>query len=80
MQGLRPQILEGLPDHVYGKIRELEDSFVISTPGLKTVTNHIVWELEKGLTVEGGDIVSQINAITPKSSPNGTLTTICNSQ
>lgn len=60
MQGFRPRILEGIPDDVYDKIRQLEDSFLVSTPGLKRVTNHIVDELKKGLSLDGGDIVSRI--------------------
>lgn len=48
MQGLRPQLVEGIPEHVYDKVRQVEDSFVVSTPGLKIITNHFINELEKG--------------------------------
>ncbi|RJE16984.1 hypothetical protein PHISCL_10679 [Aspergillus sclerotialis] len=48
MQGLRPELLKGVPDNVYRCVRQLEDSFTVGTPGLKIVTNHFVKELEKG--------------------------------
>lgn len=48
MQGLRSEILHGVPDHVYRRVRELEDSFMVGTPELKKTTNHFIKGLEKG--------------------------------
>lgn len=48
MQGLRPELLKGVPDNVYHCVRQLEDSFTVGTPGLKIITNHFVKELETG--------------------------------
>jgi hexokinase len=54
----RPEILEGLPDDILRIMKQFEDWFTIETDQLKLITNHFVKELEKGLTVEGGSIVS----------------------
>lgn len=51
MQGLRPQLLEGIPERCYDKVRQMEDSFVVSTPGLKNITNHFIEQLERGVAV-----------------------------
>lgn len=51
MQGLRPQRLEGIPEHCFQKLSQMEDSFVVGTPSLKTITNHFIEELERGATV-----------------------------
>lgn len=48
MQGLQPELLSDLPEDTYSKIRQLEDSFSISTPGLKILTNHFIKEFAKG--------------------------------
>lgn len=40
------------------EIEELERLFTIDTEKLKKITDHFVHELDKGLTVEGGSIVS----------------------
>jgi hexokinase len=40
------------------EIEELERLFTIDTEKLKKITDHFGHELEKGLTAEGGSIVS----------------------
>jgi len=40
------------------EIENLERLFTIDTAKLKEITNHFVNELEKGLSVKGGSIVS----------------------
>lgn len=54
----RPEILEGLPDHLTRDLKQYEDWFTLDAPMLKKITDHFVKELEKGLTKEGGNIVS----------------------
>lgn len=54
----RPEILEGLSDHLTRDLKQYEDWFMLDAPMLKKITDHFVKELEKGLTVEGGNIVS----------------------
>lgn len=51
MQGLRPEILAGIPDDMYYIVREIEDSFVVSTPDLRRLTNHIEGEMHKGMYI-----------------------------
>lgn len=74
MQGLRPEILAGIPDDMYNSVRRIEDSFAISTPDLRKLANHFETQLERGmidyllpqpntkqylgLTLDGSDIVS----------------------
>jgi hexokinase len=41
------------------QIERLEELFTSDTQKLKEITDHFVSELEKGLTVEGGDIVRE---------------------
>lgn len=48
MQGLRPEILAGIPDDMYYAVRRIEDSFVVGTPDLRRLTNHFEGELQKG--------------------------------
>lgn len=48
MQGLRPEILAGIPDDMYYAVRNIEDLFVIGTPDLRRLTNHFEGELQKG--------------------------------
>lgn len=55
----RPEILAGVADHITCDLKEYEDWFTLEAPKLKEITNHFIKELEKGLTVEGGNIVSQ---------------------
>ncbi|KAJ5612734.1 Hexokinase [Penicillium lagena] len=52
----RPEMLEGMPDDLLQRMKQFEDWFTIESGQLKKITNHIVQELEKGLTVEGGSI------------------------
>jgi hexokinase len=47
-----------VPKDLLDQINRLEDLFLVPAEKLKEVTNHFVKELEKGLTVEGGSIVS----------------------
>lgn len=54
----RPEILEGLPDHLTHHLKEYEDWFMLDSSVLKEITDHFVQELEKGLTKEGGNVAS----------------------
>ncbi|KAI9045091.1 putative hexokinase Kxk [Aspergillus affinis] len=45
-----------LPQNLLQQIKELEDIFTVDTARLKQVVDHFVKELEKGLSVEGGNI------------------------
>ncbi|KAH8434778.1 putative hexokinase Kxk [Aspergillus melleus] len=45
-----------LPQNLLQQIKELEDVFTVDTARLKQVVDHFVKELEKGLSVEGGNI------------------------
>ncbi|KAI9926649.1 hypothetical protein ASPWEDRAFT_120797 [Aspergillus wentii DTO 134E9] len=45
-----------LPQNLLSQIKEFEDVFTVDTAKLKEVVNHFVKELEKGLSVEGGNI------------------------
>ena len=54
----RPEILEGLPEHLTENLKQFEDWFLLEASDLKRITEHFVKELEKGLTKEGGNIVS----------------------
>jgi hexokinase len=56
----RPEILEGVAEQLTGALKEYEDMFIVDGAKLKIITDHIVKELEKGLSVEGGTIVSII--------------------
>lgn len=51
-------MLAGIPDERIQFLKQYEDWFTIDTPGLKMITDHFVNELEKGLSEEGGSIVS----------------------
>lgn len=53
-----PEILNGVPEDLTGDLEQYEDLFTVEAPTLKKVTDHFVEELNKGLTEEGGDIVS----------------------
>lgn len=46
------------PKDLVKEIKDLEEMFTVDTAKLKQITNHFVGELERGLSVEGGDIVS----------------------
>lgn len=56
----RPELLEGLPDHVTRPLEQYEDWFLLGPPALKKITDQFVQELNKGLTKEGGNIVSPL--------------------
>ncbi|PLB50466.1 hexokinase [Aspergillus steynii IBT 23096] len=45
-----------LPQNLLQQIKELEEIFTVDTAKLKQVVDHFVKELEKGLSVEGGNI------------------------
>ena len=47
-----------VPPDLMAQIERLEDLFTVDTEKCKEITNHFVKELEKGLSSEGGDIVS----------------------
>ncbi|OGE52144.1 hypothetical protein PENARI_c011G05152 [Penicillium arizonense] len=63
MVGLGPKLppsrkgsMQELPQNLLGPIQDFEKAFTVDTAKLKEVVNHFVKELEKGLTVEGGNI------------------------
>lgn len=47
-----------LPKTYKDQIKRLEDMFTVPAEKLKQITDHFVKELTKGLTTEGGSIVS----------------------
>lgn len=47
-----------MPRDLKEQIEKLEEIFVVPTQKLKEITDHFVKELEKGLSPEGGSIVS----------------------
>jgi hexokinase len=49
-----------MPTDLKTQIDKLEEHFVITTAKLKEISDHFVSELEKGLSEEGGSIVSGI--------------------
>ena len=54
-----------MPRDLKEQIGKLEELFVVPTLKLKQISDHFVKELEKGLTKEGGSIVSCISRISP---------------
>ncbi|KAJ5138932.1 Hexokinase N-terminal [Penicillium bovifimosum] len=63
MVGLGPKLppsrkgsLHDLPQNLLGTIKTFEEAFTVDGAKLKQIVNHFVKELEKGLTVEGGNI------------------------
>ena len=48
-----------VPKDLLQEIKRLEELFTVDTATLKKVTDHFITELDKGLSVEGGSIVSQ---------------------
>lgn len=54
----RPGILKGVADHITHDLKQYEDWFTLEPPMLKQITSHFAKELNKGLTNEGGYIVS----------------------
>ena len=49
-----------MPRDLKEQIEKLEEIFVVPTQKLKEITDHFVKELKKGLTKEGGSIVSSL--------------------
>jgi hexokinase len=47
-----------VPKDLLDQINRLEEQFTVPTDKLKAITEHFISELAKGLTVEGGSIVS----------------------
>ena len=47
-----------MPNALLEEVKRLENELTVDTATLKKITNHFVTELAKGLTVEGGSIVS----------------------
>ena len=47
-----------VPKDLLQEIRKLEDLLTVGTAKLKHITAHFVDELDKGLSIEGGSIVS----------------------
>lgn len=47
-----------MPKDLKEQIDKLEDMFVVPTDKLKKISDHFVGELEKGLSEQGGSIVS----------------------
>lgn len=47
-----------MPRDLKEQIEKLEEHFVVSTEKLKHISDHFVKELEKGLSEQGGSIVS----------------------
>jgi hexokinase len=47
-----------VPSDLMAQIERFEELFTVGTSKLKEITDHFVSELKKGLTAEGGDIVS----------------------
>lgn len=70
----RPDILEGVPDHLTRDMPQFEDWFMLSAAELKKITDHFVKELEKGLTKEGGNIVG--DPITMPQTKSGNFTNV----
>lgn len=54
----RPGMLADIPDERIQFLSQYEDWFTVETRDLKKITAHFVNELEKGLSKEGGNIVS----------------------
>jgi hexokinase len=54
----RPEILADIPDERIQFLTQYEDWFTVEIRELKKITDHFVNELEKGLSKEGGNIVS----------------------
>jgi hexokinase len=55
--GRRAGSFADVPPDLMAQIERLEELFTADTEKLKEMTDHFVSELQRGLTVEGGDIV-----------------------
>lgn len=51
--------LADVPKDLLKEVEQLERLLTVDTAKLKQITDHFVKELEKGLSVEGGSIVSR---------------------
>jgi hexokinase len=51
-------LLDEASKDIKDQIERLEDIFTVPTDKLKKITDHFMSELDKGLSVEGGSIVS----------------------
>lgn len=60
MQGFRyrPELLEGVSEELTKELKQYEDWFMVDRTKLKQITDYFVKELERGLSIEGGSIVS----------------------
>ncbi|KAJ5662842.1 Hexokinase [Penicillium longicatenatum] len=56
----RPEILEGMSDYETEYLKQYENWFIFEPKDLKRTTDHFVTELNKGLSKEGGTIVSRL--------------------
>lgn len=77
MQGFiyRPELLEGVAEELTQELKKYEDWFIVDGAKLKMITDHFVKELTKGLSVEGGSIVSD-NEPRLMPIPSGRLTRV----
>lgn len=50
-----------MPTDLKTQIDKLEEMFLVPTTKLKEISDHFVNELERGLSIEGGTIVSSIS-------------------
>ncbi|KAJ5545147.1 hypothetical protein N7535_006465 [Penicillium sp. DV-2018c] len=48
--------MQDVPQNLLGEIKKFEEAFTVDGAKLKQIVNHFVKELEKGLSVEGGNI------------------------
>jgi hexokinase len=51
-------MLTGIPEERIQSLKQNEEWFTIDTPALKRITEHCGNELDKGLSKDGGSIVS----------------------
>ena len=54
----RPEVLGDLPEELRSHLKKYDDMFVLHLEDMKKIIDHFVKELEKGLSIEGGSIVS----------------------
>ncbi|CAG8293429.1 unnamed protein product [Penicillium salamii] len=54
----RPELLEGVAEQLTEELKQYEDWFIVDGAKLKAITEHFLTELDKGLSLEGGCIVS----------------------
>ncbi|ODM15870.1 Hexokinase [Aspergillus cristatus] len=68
-QSRKGSSVDELPQNLQHQIQEFEEAFTVSTETLKKVVDHFEKELEKGLSVEGGNIPMNITWV--MGFPNG---------